>query len=59
MLSTGHYLPLGALAHRSAEPGRFLTVQHGLLTPHAPPLGAGTILLAWSERRCRVLAVRS
>ena len=49
VLSTGHYLPLGALAHRSAEPGRFLTVQHGLLTPHAPPLGEGTILLAWSE----------
>ena len=49
VLSTGHYLPLGALAHRAAEPGRFLTVQHGLLTPHAPPLGAGTILLAWSE----------
>ena len=48
-LSTGHYLPLGALAHRAAEPGHFLTVQHGLLTPHAPPLGAGTILLAWSE----------
>ncbi len=48
-LSTGHYLPLGALAHRATEPGRFLTVQHGLLTPHAPPLGAGTILLAWSE----------
>jgi hypothetical protein len=49
VLSTGHFLPLGALAHRSAEPGRFLTVQHGLLTPHAPPLGAGTVLLAWSE----------
>ena len=41
------------------SPGRFLTVQHGLLTPHAPPLGAGTILLAWSGGRCRVLAVRS
>ncbi len=49
VLSTGHFLPLGALAHRATEPGRFLTVQHGLLTPHAPPLGAGTILLAWSE----------
>ncbi|HET7820755.1 MAG TPA: RNA-binding protein [Ornithinibacter sp.] len=49
VLSTGHFLPLGALGHRFAEPGRFLTVQHGLMTPHAPPLGAGTILLAWSE----------
>jgi len=48
-LSSGHHLPLGALAHRAAEPGRFLTVQHGLLTPHAPPLGADTILLAWNE----------
>jgi hypothetical protein len=49
VLSTGHYLPLGAAAHRVAAPGRFLTVQHGLLTPHAPPLAPGTILLAWSE----------
>ena len=49
VLSTGHYLPLGALAHPAAGPARFLTVQHGMLTPHAPPLGAGTILLAWSE----------
>ena len=49
VLSTGHFLPLGALAHAATEPGRFLTVQHGLLTPHAPPLGAGTVLLAWSE----------
>ena len=49
VLSTGHSLPLGELAHRSAEPGRFLTVQHGLMTPHAPPLASGTILLAWSD----------
>ncbi len=49
VLSTGHFMPLGALGHRFAEPGRFLTVQHGLMTPHAPPLGAGTILLAWSD----------
>lgn len=49
VLSTGHFLPLGALAQAATEPGRFLTVQHGLLTPHAPPLAAGTILLAWGE----------
>ena len=49
VLSTGHHRPLGALAQRAVDPARFLTVQHGLLTPHAPPLAAGTILLAWSE----------
>ena len=49
VLSTGHYLPLGRLGHQAAEPGRFLTVQHGLMTPHAPPLATGTILLAWSD----------
>ena len=49
VLSTGHYLPLGRLAADACTPGRFLTVQHGLLTPHAPPLAAGTVLLAWSE----------
>ena len=50
VLSTGHYLPARARSRTGPpSPGRFLTVQHGLLTPHAPPLGAGTILLAWSE----------
>ena len=55
VLSTGHYLPVGRTAHAAlaaADPAlvsRFVTVQHGLLTPHAPPLAAGTTLLAWSE----------
>jgi len=49
VLSTGHFLPLGRLAHEAAAPGRFLTVQHGLVTHHAPPLATGTILLAWSD----------
>lgn len=51
VLSTGHYLELGSLAHDvAAEHGaRFVTVQHGLLTPHAPPLAPRTTLLAWSE----------
>ncbi|GAA4408231.1 hypothetical protein GCM10023168_25280 [Fodinibacter luteus] len=55
VLSAGHHLPLGHIA-RSAVGGRdtgddrrFVTVQHGLLTPHAPPLAEGTTLLAWSE----------
>ena len=51
VLSTGHYLALGALVEAlvAERGGRFVTVQHGLLTPHAPPLAQGTTLLAWSE----------
>ncbi|MFN8045892.1 MAG: RNA-binding protein [Dermatophilaceae bacterium] len=51
VLSTGHYLGLGAAAHAHVEdPARFLTIQHGLLTPQAPPLAHGTTLLAWSAQ---------
>ena len=50
VLVAGHYLPLGAagyaLATRRGLP--VVIVQHGLLTPHAPPLPAGAELLAWS-----------
>ena len=55
VLSTGHYLAVGRTAHAALAAAdtdlvsRFVTVQHGLLTPHAPPLAAGTTLLAWSE----------
>lgn len=50
VLSTGHYLPLGRAARDAVtDPARFVTVQHGLLTPHAPPLAEGTTLLAWSD----------
>lgn len=50
VLSTGHYLPLGATAREFVgDPGRFVTIQHGLLTPDAPPLAHGTTLLAWSR----------
>ncbi|PKW27083.1 hypothetical protein [Phycicoccus duodecadis] len=49
VLSTGHYLGLGRAAHDAVtDPARFVTVQHGLTTPHAPPLAEGTTLLAWS-----------
>ncbi|NHA68783.1 RNA-binding protein [Phycicoccus flavus] len=49
VLSVGHFLPLGAAARTAVtDPSRFVTVQHGLLTPHAPPLAEGTTLLAWS-----------
>lgn len=52
IVSAAHYLPLGASAHRHAvERGlAYATVQHGLLTPSAPPLPAGTHLLAWSQQ---------
>lgn len=50
VLSTGHYLPLGRIGFdHVGDPARFLTVQHGLLTPHAPPLAPGTTVLAWSQ----------
>lgn len=49
VLSTGHYLEIGAIARaRLPDPRRFVTIQHGLLTPHAPPLAESTRLLAWS-----------
>ena len=50
--ATGVHLPAGALAHRWA--GRwgavFAVVQHGLLTPFAPPLPQDSTLLAFSEQ---------
>ncbi|PPF56816.1 hypothetical protein C5C55_08425 [Rathayibacter sp. AY1C2] len=51
VIATGHFLAAGAAAHRwSAILGaRFLVVQHGLLTPSAPPLPPGATLLAFSE----------
>ncbi len=49
VLSTGHSLPVGRAAHPAVDPARFVTVQHDLLTPHAPPLAPGTTLLSWSE----------
>lgn len=50
ILAAGNYLPVGALAYRWATmlDAKFLIVQHGLLTPHAPPLPAGGHLLAFS-----------
>ncbi|GAB3247320.1 hypothetical protein GCM10027425_03050 [Alteromonas gracilis] len=50
VLSTGHFLPLGGHAASWADQlgVPFITVQHGLLTPSAPPLAPGTILLAWT-----------
>lgn len=50
VLSTGNYLPIGGVVHEATQrEDRFVTVQHGLLTPHAPPLARGTTLLAFSD----------
>jgi hypothetical protein len=50
-MSIGHYLPAGALAHRVATKRGlpFVVVQHGLLTPWAPPPPPGCRFLAWSD----------
>jgi hypothetical protein len=51
VLAVGHYLPGGALAYAwSRQLGiPFDVVQHGLLTPHAPPLPEDAHLLAFSD----------
>ncbi|MDO5699861.1 MAG: hypothetical protein Q4P36_00070 [Bowdeniella nasicola] len=50
VVGVGAYLALGARAHRLAQRRalRHVTVQHGLLTPYAPPLPTDTHLLAWN-----------
>ena len=49
-MAAGHYLPLGAVGHAWSRllGAGFVAVQHGLLTPHAPPLAPDSRLLAWS-----------
>lgn len=49
-VGVGHYLPAGSLAYRwSLEAdAKFVVVQHGLLTPYAPPLPEGAHLAAFS-----------
>ncbi|GAA1754624.1 RNA-binding protein [Rothia terrae] len=51
VLSSGHYLPLGAAAYRfaRARQAEFVVVQHGLMAPFAPPLPANSTLLAFSD----------
>jgi hypothetical protein len=51
VVTAGHYLPVGlATAEAARRYDRpLLMVQHGALTPYAPPLPEGCTLLAWSE----------
>lgn len=50
VLAAGHFLPAGAAAYRWSRGlnARFMVVQHGLMTPHAPPLPEGAHLLAFN-----------
>ena len=58
VLAVGDYLPAGAQARAWADGlgARVVVVQHGLLTPHAPPLPSGAHLLAFSEEDARFWA---
>ena len=51
VISAGHFLPAGALAHRWATSAHmtYCVVQHGLLTPFAPPLPENAHLFAFSN----------
>ncbi|WP_237203913.1 RNA-binding protein [Rothia endophytica] len=51
VMALGHYMGFGGAAYRLTQRtgARFVTVQHGLHTPYAPPLAPGTHLLAFSE----------
>lgn len=51
VLALGHYMAWGSAAYRFSQRtgARFITVQHGLHTPYAPPLAPGTHLLAFSQ----------
>lgn len=51
VLSAGHYLPWGAAAYRLSQERNwgYNVVQHGLLTPFAPPLPANSTLFAFSQ----------
>ena len=50
VVAAGHYLPLGVVAYAWSRllGAEFVAVQHGLLTPHVPPLAPDSRLLAWS-----------
>jgi hypothetical protein len=51
VLAAGDFLPVGAYGSAVADRSQaeFVAVQHGLLTPYAPPLARSAHLLAFSE----------
>lgn len=51
VVSIGQHLPAGAAAHSIAQRRGLpeFVVQHGALTPYAPPLPRDAALLAWSD----------
>lgn len=55
VLSLGAFVGLGELVAPWAKKSgkRFVVVQHGLMTPWAPPLDDGDHLLAWSQADAR------
>lgn len=59
-LSVGHYLAAGQAAFQWARGAGvpLAIVQHGLVTPFAPPLPEGSILLAWSDADADYLMAR-
>lgn len=50
-VSIGHFAPVGHAVWRASrrQGGRFVVLQHGLLTPFVPPLASGSHLLAWTS----------
>jgi len=55
VISAGDYLTVGKIAWSLAAEKQvpYFVVQHGILTPFAPPLAQGTRLLAWNEADAR------
>lgn len=51
IVALGHYMAWGSAAYRFSQrnEAQFVTIQHGLQTPYAPPLAFGTHLLAFSQ----------
>lgn len=51
VVALGHYMEYGRAAYQFSQDqgAQFVTVQHGLHTPYAPPLAHGTHLLAFSQ----------
>lgn len=52
IIGIGHYTAVGSAFWKASRRrgGQFFVLQHGLLTPFAPPLPHGTHLLAWTPQ---------